>query len=121
MVSTWLLLAASHLSGTCAPLHYCPWAFAANFCGERAGTSCPKEVEERQEHNLKLPSILTASAACHLELQPPHSPEQESLRPTPSLYSVFRIDFSILTGTRKPFSFFLETLDLTLDCHQNSH
>ena len=59
LVSTWLLLAASHLSGTCVPLHYCPWAFAANFCGERVGTNCPKEVEERQEHNLKLRSILT--------------------------------------------------------------
>lgn len=103
LVSTWLLLATSHLSGTCVPLHYCPWAFAANFCAGRVGTDCPKEMEQRQVHNLKLPSILTASATCCLELQPPHSPEQDNLCPTPSFYSFFRIDFSVLTGTKKPF------------------
>ena len=62
----------------------------------------PRKWERGKSLHACIPSILPLEACC-LELQPPHSPEQESLSPTPSVYSFFRIDFSILTGIKKPF------------------
>lgn len=107
MISQWRLSATSEPSRAFVLLCYYPWAVVANFCGHRSPQGNGEEARAKLE---KFPPSSHCLWDCSNHT---HTLVPDSLSSTPSFYSFFRVDFSILTGTKKTTYFFLEALCLT--------